>query len=871
MPTFSASLKAQADAQPTKLAWSNTVKTLLGNTRRVRCFRNGVEFLNIASTGDITTVAGNITGFGVLGASSVRTAADLSTGSSTLVLEGNGHSITYTLGLTGSGKEFVLSRNPTGSSMEGFAFSVGSGMKAPVLLDSGTGFLSPVNMAKTPYTVELYRSENYQPVLHDSLTFNVRRPNWVPDDLECAESMGDVRVMFSSKTMTLGGMEFGAIMWGMNEATNSVTNEPVYEVLILQKPLASNWSNYPADTGWIEATTDTFAPAHKLAIKTESGVLLKMHEMYDGLFINDDRLATDGSQLATKPIRNYMHCAAGLPWWSHKPKLHKYASKYYAGAVDEAMNPKINRTHYSTNPAIPVYFKRAQNNGLFSFFSMPKRSVRMDATAINAAIATNQDPWLYNLSLPNRSAYSEMNYGGNFAFGWGEEPGAFGGIDTLCGPGGIRNDRTAIPLVYAIKMTNPNFVRPFNNDPIDDMVEAFQKCSYYTPQFFNIDVRTGATIPLTEIMNNEWSHGRGYYGAGVSFTPGGQAKSVPMFAIANGASNYYVDKNGRTPWNGQANDYLHNYWDFGWQAVLFNSPMAAYAMKHRLISSIMCQQGSISDTADPKSWFLVRQHAWRWRDYGFAWKLSSDHADLGIPRSMIEKRIQNELDAMYTYQYFPTMEGGSTVDYHRCLRNLGIPISYGSNGAQTSSQSMQFYLGQVLHMWKQFGLWDMLWNKSEKNQKVLKFIIRCMDLHSVDFMLETKGQNENYLSPWVGSAFNVPLDLAASWADYVARVEPRNGVADWTTLPNGARRSESEYASQHLRYQWVRIRLDYFSDIPCERPNGLELAAAEYKKHYTDMLARTENITDRGLNNDTNWVFFGANMASIKPYNPSGN
>lgn len=872
MPILSANLKAQTDLQNTKTGWSAKVQELLGNSRRLRAFRaadtgaadpaaTGVEFLNIGSNGSLTFAGGDIVGFGTLTDTTIRQAADLSTGACVLRLEGNGESITYSLGLLGSGADFTLPANPTGHSDVGFAFTAESGTRAPVKLDSGTGPFSPADMAKTPGFVDIRGWKTGSAVLAGTIVLSNRRPNMVMDDMEIATNMGDVRVYKPAQKVTLGGHEFGAICWGINKSINSEVQEPVYEVLTFFKPTEANWPGYPAASGYQYGVTDTFMEPFTATIRALDGTtILHVHQMRDGLCVNSPELNQDFSKVNVKPIRPLLHCAGALPWRSHRPKENSYAKKYHPGHVADVLDPKICRTHYGTNPPFPLWAGRIQLDGIHSWFSMPKWAVAANDTAM--ATVAPKDPWLYDI-YNKYEPYDPIGYGRNAVSGWGYEAGACGGQDQLCGPGGIRGDRAWVSNTYAMYFTKRDYVRPYDNDPILDMVDAWSKNSYNLPNFFVTDVETGATIPLAEVFSNQWGHGRTYYGANPSYVAGGEIKTIPMFAIPNGGDVQYRDKNGRQIWNGASPDMLHNYWSFYWDALVFNSPMAIYATKHRLISSILCQLQDIPDTRNPSGWFLVRQHGWRWEHYIAAWKLRSNHED-GIPGAWTLQRFENELNSIHDYCYKPAMVDNDQGWYHSGLRDLGVTLGWGDHGVAMQSQSMTYYMTGMLHLMKQTGLWDVMYNRSDKCRKALEFTIRCMDLYAVDWILDTDGRVEDYDTLWVGSAAANPLDLAKSWADYSVRVNPREGVEDWITGSNGEFLKE-RYGSQHFRYQYVRFRIDYLSEIPCQRLNGLALAAAKYQGYYDTKKARVAGINGRDASLEVQWLYYMAHSAVLNP------
>lgn len=100
-------------AATTKLDWYAVLEAAMPSPRRVVCARNSVTFRDCALTGSMTNNVTSLTGLGFTSGTTTALAADLSSGSSTLSITGGGHNITGTLGLTGSGCDFIMSTNPT--------------------------------------------------------------------------------------------------------------------------------------------------------------------------------------------------------------------------------------------------------------------------------------------------------------------------------------------------------------------------------------------------------------------------------------------------------------------------------------------------------------------------------------------------------------------------------------------------------------------------------------------------------------------------------------------------------------------------------------------------------------------------------------
>lgn len=826
MPTFSSALKTQLHAASTKLDWANILQTALGASRRLRCFHDanpnaadpvatGIEFLNVGSTGALTIGSGNITGFGVLSGVTKRVDADLSSGAAVLRVEGNGHWIQGTLGLAGATTDFVMTANMAAG--VGISFKKGAGLKAPTLLDSGTGPRSPTASANKPYDVLIEDWSSGSAVAAGVIPLDVLLPNMVFDDAEMQASMGDVKTYETSTSLVLGNMEFGAVMAGIHKGANAIdATEPVYEVLILRKPVSSNWPGYPALSGWSASTTDTIGDKpFKARIRRQDGTVLFTHEMHDGKPINDPSLNQLEANIATSPVRPFFHCAGALPWRSHRARMHLSAKKYYPGMGDlRPLRGSVVHDISAANGA-SLYFSGGQQNGLLNWYMLPKWP-----QATGSGVPAD---------YPTADPYSGENFNNHYSWaarytGWGYEPGSVSGHDQFCAAGGVRFDRAVMPVWYTLYMHDQNWRRPRNNDSIVEMKEAAEFGFYNLPNFFVTDVRTGEGVPVAEVFNNQWAHCRTYYGGLDSYTAGGTAYAIPQFG--NAATR---DKNGNLVWGGASMDSLHNYWAAHWSVIFDNSAIGVLASKHRLFSSIMAQMSDVSDTKNPSGWFLVRTHAWRWLHLVAGWKIGTDHK-WGVPRSLIEKRLENELNAIYTHIVKPTLIDGSTSNFHTALRNLGNPVYPDSNSTVQNTTSMTFYMGHVLQLMKTFGLWDVMRARSATCKAALDFIIRCLDLMAIDYILDTTG----YLwgTNQYDSLAKADGQIASSWADYRANVRPQQKQEDWIRDLDG-KLVGPHYSTEPLRYQYACLRRDWITeaDVPCARNNGIALAIAKYENY----------------------------------------
>jgi hypothetical protein len=873
---FNGSLGSVLDVCNTKEDWCTAFINALGSNRRLTCSRNGSVFLDIALTGAVTKVGGNIASFGKTSTASSQLAADLSTGTCTLRIEGNGNYVQGTLGLAGSNTDFQMDASPTTGVVTGFAL-VNMGLKAPVALSSGTGYLAPTLTANAPATIEIedWTSGAKGAVL--STPIDAQRLNWVFDHPYVAAGMGDVAIFQTSTPIVFGGFEFGATLFAMSGQANSQGSEPVYQVLIGWKPTSANWNNYPFFDGYVEGSTDTFAPPFKAVIRKANGAILKTHEMRDGLPINSDLLHDNHLSQTTPddqynnadayafPIRPHMHCAGMLPWQSARPKMNPNLKNVMPGFSLSSLRPKVSRTHFTTNQTLPMFNGRDSINGVSNFYTSPKWAA---ALGNPANFEPNNDPYTYDMT-----ANPLVNL-----TGWGYEPGSFGIQDTLTAPGGSRHDRIPVPTPLAVRFTKADYVRPRDGATIEEMADAWNLNMFNFPMHFIRNAATFETLSLQIVDQGGLATSKGYYNELAYY--GSPATSVPQFANGQNFTNQhykaykgaFVDKNSRLPYGGCAFDILHNYNNPAWTAFAYNSPMHAYAALLRQVMSHMLHpsnNGSNSPAGAQHpfngqlygSSFLIRDQGWSLMNLSLSYLLGSSHPQFGILTQMTVDRIVREWEAIYDYAYVPTMVEQRTTIYYKTLRNLGIPL--GSDGSFSSwhadsRSALSYYLTSDFLLLRQTGLLDIILNKSEKCKQAFLFMIRCLDLGAVDYILDTDGREEPLDGFNVTKGPNVQnANGYDSWADWAVSNPKGHPDQDWITAIDGRKRPLWGYPwdqdiAQHMRYQYVCFRRDYLPEVPCERTNGIALAIAKYKGWYDYVAA----AADAG-GQDWTWLFPG--------------
>jgi hypothetical protein len=150
MLKFDSVTKAALKTATSQQDWATKLNAALGETRRILAIRDGTIFRNVGSFGPITLVGGKVTKFGKIKGTTVSLAADMSTGSSVIRIEGNGRWLEGTLGLSVAAQtaagvtknniktyDFVVDRNFT--TTNGFGMTSAFSMAAFKFLKTGVG------------------------------------------------------------------------------------------------------------------------------------------------------------------------------------------------------------------------------------------------------------------------------------------------------------------------------------------------------------------------------------------------------------------------------------------------------------------------------------------------------------------------------------------------------------------------------------------------------------------------------------------------------------------------------------------------------------------------------------------------------------
>jgi hypothetical protein len=851
-PLFNAALATQLDSATTKTGWSNLFASLLGAGARIRCFRSsnaasedpqadGMEFLNVATDGNYKISTGNIIGLGALSNVTVHIAATLSTGVSVLVIEKGIYKATFTLGLAGSGKDFMFAKNPTGDIKEGFSFLPGSGIKAPMFLPTGIGPAAP---EPTPETVVAFRLlDGRDPsvrVVVGTASLTKREPDVVADRLFIAREMGDVR---KTRTPDGGGIVFGTggecfkfagTSLLLNSSVNSEANVPLQQISIRAMP-HNRWASWPFKKDFNEAE-DTLIPwPFKIELLRADGTVKDVIEMYahrdanntpgSGKFIN---YAGQTMNPWAGPSEPFWACTQLLGWMSHIPKANTKVSHLLPGVEPAVFDPKHTKEGFSNQHVFPPVTTGTQTwNGLNVWRASPKYP-RMMGTGFDTTAPEAELAFIFK-----GDSTSQV-----FAYGW--QPGADAQHTMYMAPGGQRPDRSYKGNTVFAWATYPEGKRVHGNVPYKTMMVEFMKGYWGHGVHMYTNVERGTSIPKNRLLNHEVCYADVYYrGGDENYVPDIQNSAVRLFSATKGNNLGVMDKNGRSMNNEYARDYQHNQSNSSLGAYLMNSPMHMLEATNFFAGNVLCTSW-IMGVDFNRDDFMTRQFVWYWGQFLDTW-LSANNDENCINSTELENMWQEHIERVHDV-IMPLYKTGTDI-YSRTLRGMGIGSYYMSGGEgrtalRTWSDSKSGYMGQVLALMKQSGAWDMLRAKSEKCRAVLDLIIECCHKMTVDFFMDCNGRFDQYAvdMSWP-NGFEPQGDI--NWAQYSP---PFNGI-DWIRREGGAIKTTGSEGSvdrtstAHARTQMMFILDTFFPEYVYPR---MAEAKTVVRKFYSDVKAHQD-------------------------------
>ena len=843
---FDSGLTSTLAAQPNKLAWSNALKLALTDTRVLRCFRDananapdptvtGVEFLRVAMTGPLTISAGNIVGFGTATNSTIRQAADLSTGISVLRIEGGGHYVQGKLGLAGAAaNDFTLTQNPTASS--GIGFSATTTANAPILLPSGTGPIAPADDVDKPVAFRVITYANpAAPVTTAPCFVSVRDPDIVPDHPSLAADMGDIKVFRvpdgAGIVIGTGGdcFRWAMTVLGTNGNVNAeLPGKPVWEALVECVPHA-RFASYPFRKDF-DITTDTLSPqAFKVELLRANGSVLHVFEMFStrdanntpgsGKPINSpDQNTTNGTD-TVKPFQPWWTCKMSLYYKSNMTTMNRHAQHFCPGVVPEVMRG----TSVSAFDATATFWKNYQpfyaENGLGTWHIAPKwsrpRSSGFDTTILD----------------PNRNV-AQMRRENDItqAMGYGYEPGSAGTRRRYMGSGGSCHERGPWPHAIVAYMTQPNGTRAHGAVPYNVLMEEWCKNNANEGMYHATNLERGFSLPKKNVLGIEpVCYNDTYYSGGnENYVPDIPNHAIRLLTPLNGAGETIFDKNGRSFAMGESRDALHNYHNASFMAYFKNSAAGMILGKRSFDSNVLCAFGFTQGGFYWPSW-LTRDHAWFMKNFAEMWMITSNDPR-SISRGELETMWQRHLEGTYDAMY-PIINNQTSLQ-GLSVRNFGnimtdalnggnlIPLDQrsdapGAHAVNFNHDAKSFYFGLPLMFMKQTGSWAAMRARSPKCAWTLDAIVTALGKASVDFFVDGGGRGEFCGYSWTQGATTGNAAAPQTWND----ISPL-GVAvdgsnrkDWIHAMDGTIRGYIEINNtQHYRAQYCWLLRDYFPE-----------------------------------------------------------
>jgi hypothetical protein len=865
-PTTRAELDAAGVVTLTQAA--NVINAALGNAKIIKCFRDsdpaaanpnltGVEFRRLMATGPLTIVSGRIRKLGKLKGTTIQLAADMGSGASVLRIEGNGRVIEGSLGLSPAAqiakgvlpanvKQYDFTVNNNFTSINGFGVKADFAILGKSMLATGLGPSAPALTANAPASLEVFDWSSGSGVLVGSLAFNNRVRNWTFEDPEMAGEYGDIGVYQSTQSVMLGETEIGMTLFVGDKSLRedaATTTEPLYQVLG-SMARRGTWTSYPFADTYDPATHITRPVPFKAVLKNAAGNVLHTFQMQDGKPINDPSLYQGFYGLDPRPCRPFVNTGMMLPWQNARPRMLTRAKKHYAGLRANAQRPSLGKAYTSSigvEPLITGGYQGNSSNGLAHIYCAP-RWPQPKAPYW----PTVQDPYMSYGDL-NKDGGS-VGYSG-WAKGWDYEPGSYSLHNWYTGPGGPRHDRSFIPSIVSLYVTNPDFVRPQENVAIGDMFNG------YALGYFNHSNHWVQNVKTMTLKNdNRWLLSGAMKQLFGYYSPGNENPKDPdgiylKSDMRSGDGPQHRDKDGQFRWSGWGRDSLHDYTNAGWISLVVTSPMHAIASKFDTVASVMMHGPAYQNIGGEH---MVRDQAWRWMHWALAWKNASDHP-LGFTKAEVEEVFLKYFDAMYDYVYQQTVIENAPGHVEAGLRNLGIPVNYKSewNVWLLQGTGLGYYMAGVLMLMKQTGLWAALRAKSERAKTMLDFHLANMDRFAINLMLDTSMQFGT--DPNVHDNTKVPANMVEVATVY----NTRNGQEDLIRGPDGSIQNGSRDVNTFPFMQYIYMRAEYFPEIvTAASANGrLAAAVAKLDQYWADKAAYVNATSDKSVQGGRDFTY----------------
>jgi hypothetical protein len=909
MYTFSSALKTAIDAATTQKGVSDKLNELLTNNRVLALVKDGTTIYQANMSGQITMERNAIVNYGHVTLETINIGGDLLTGNCKLRISGGGNYLECDAGLTVAAqtkagvaspvlRDFMLSANPAPGKGIGFSRRIKTKLPAK---PNGIGPLAPTTLpANAPKRWKIYSVVGGTEMLIGSATFDTPDDPLLFADSEIANLMGETVVTKCSSTIVFDKFEFGAKLY-VGSATNAEDGvTPLMRVLVGCKPFNQGWDNYPAERDWPWQSVYMHPPAFRVKLEDAAGNVIYTWQGRDGTPINDpswNQAWGNGSV----PVRPLWHCAAMLPWQNVRAKISPKMNKFLPKVETRYLRPSMSRRIHTANGTEPYVDGYTNLDGYNHFYGVN----RWPSAASDYQDAANNkqdqpgDPFIQYLGSNGAHSFHE------FINGWDYEPGSKSLLEYQTGPGGMRFDRKSHPMIAALFATDPNWRRPKGDVPIRDMFDAQFKAYFNMPMFLFRDVQNFTGIPDNEICApvQLWNHRNSYYGGTGGKGPdhtvdirGNGSGSGGIWPYGTvGSADQWHDTKGQLYWNGFLPDYLHAYQQPGWASLLVNDPIYAVAAKHRYNAIMLAQLDEQTDAGNDYMSWSNRQFAWRILARVMAWKLASGKEG-GHDRQVLEDAMQRGLEGIYDRLYAPAFEATPSHPTYKVIRGMGIYPFYEGSGttakASAGGMSLAYYLGGVMVFFKQSGMFAVMRRKNYKCQKALWFLIKCLNLGSIDLLLDTKGNgdaiygsgNFELFFPDANGTFTMDK-TPGSWAEWMTMTYQylpkwREGIDSndsrdsnrWddrpqvTAVTDGWGGRAERHASIHERFQWVLNYKTFFPEPEYDHPRAAEgLALVQGFQQKVEDFVNAIPISDKNGRMNIDWVYCTPSNGKMLP------
>lgn len=891
MLTYDTATAASLAGATSKFDWCNRLAAALGATRKLVCksaagtfvWNTATTYIDLDLTGAMTSSAGRFNFLGNTSNSRTSLAANLAVGTHFWRITSSDGTrwIQGTVGLVGSGADFVMPTNPVAG--EGLAITIGSTIGAPSNL-SMTGKAAPnPDASDAPYTVVIDDWSTGVAVESGRLNFNERIADLYLQQAAAAQAMGDVCIVQSTDLIVHDGFDFGFQLWGAGSHANENGNAPLWQITGFAKP--KNWVNYPSAATFDIKVQNTIPRAFKVRILDRMGAQIGAIEWHDGPINAKGFALTEFYDPATGTAANppgsgpkwddgetvprpRWNCGMSLTWQNATPSESMNADVFHAGYVPEYIRPTSGRTHYTVAPRNCLY-GWGQINGLLSL-TMCKE---WPSTLSVQTRQTPADPYMSDPNTIHRS-------GTQYAAGYGFEPASITLHDWDSGPGGPRWDRGVVPSQYSFYLSDRNGVRPEGAVPWKTILHNYGRayanhCGHWSP-----DPRTAQCIGHSNVAATSWVFEGSYYGGWDANYPQPRGLAIPIKSIGQGPTIYTslpggateelgkrYNANGMPPWNLWNFDSIHHgYRHPIWHSLIFNSPMHILLNKFAYDSYWAGLLGSLAPTSVSIGLWAHRMQAWRLMSYWSQWVGAADHP-MSYSQAQVEQRLLIEMEKWWEVVYKPGIIDNSQNIQFVAMRNLGCMLTEGSGASWAYTEQggdIGYYNGGVLAHWKTSGLWDRVRSLSQKAAQVLDLLVDCLDKRSIDWILDTNGRGRSSYHDITASkpaGTHTAADVPASWAAWNSAL-PATGAADFNYPANGDTTRPGYSEGQFMRAQWAFMRKTYFPERPHPR---VDAAIAKYKQFNNTVASAIAAETDNNAKRDKDYLFLRPVVAPFAP------